>query len=76
VQSTTSTNSAAQSAADAAAKAQQDHDNALVLGTLAAAIGSVEQGLSTLTLSAIKKKQSATSSLPKKSKLKKLTQKK
>jgi len=76
VQSTTSTNSAAQSAADAAAKAQQDHDNALVLGTLAAAIGSVEQGLSTLTLSAIKRKQSATSSLPKKSKLKKLTQKK
>jgi uncharacterized delta-60 repeat protein len=36
----------------AAAKAQQDHDTALALGTLALAIGSVESGLSTLTLAA------------------------
>jgi len=41
-------------AAAAAAKAQQDHDTALALGTLALAIGTVESGLSTLTLAATK----------------------
>jgi hypothetical protein len=48
---TTPTAAAAEQAA-AAAKAQQDHDTALALGTLALAIGSVESGLSTLTLAA------------------------
>jgi hypothetical protein len=45
---------AAEDAAAAAAKAQQDHDTALALGTLALAIGTVESGLSTLTLAATK----------------------
>ena len=55
-------------AAAAAAKAQQDHDTALALGTLALAIGSVESGLSTLTLAATKGVHPQTAPSKKKSK--------
>jgi hypothetical protein len=53
---------AAAARAAAEAKAQQDHDAAVVLGTLAMAIGSLESGLSTLTLAATHQSLSATPS--------------
>jgi hypothetical protein len=58
----------ADAAAAAAAKAQQDHDTALALGTLALAIGTVESGLSTLTLAATKGVHPQTAPSKKKSK--------
>jgi hypothetical protein len=49
----TSTSNSAQAAADAAAQVQKDKDTANVLGTLVLAIGSIQQGLATITRAAI-----------------------
>jgi len=48
-----STSNSAQAAADAAAQVQKDKDTANVLGTLVLAIGSIQQGLATITRAAI-----------------------
>ena len=61
--------------AAAAAKAKQDQDTALVLGTLALAIGSIESGLSTLTVAATQKVGVGTHKVSKKLKKKAKTKK-
>ena len=62
--------------AAAAAKAQQDRDTALTLGTLALAIGSVESGLTTLTLTATRKTATSKSAIKNKKSVKKVVKKK
>ena len=62
--------------ATAAAKAQQDHDNALALGIIALGIGAVEQGLSTLTLTATKKVATSKTTVKSKKPVKKVVKKK
>ena len=60
----------------AAAKAQQDRDTALALGTLAVGIGSVESGLTTLTLAATRKRAVSKSAVKNTKPLKKVVKKK
>jgi len=67
---------AADAQAAASAKAQQDHDNALALGIIALGIGAVEQGLSTLTLTATKKTATSKSAIKNTKPVKKVVKKK
>ena len=66
---------AAKAAEDAAAAAKAMQDQALVLGTLALAIGSIESGLSTLTVAATQKQGVGTHKVSKKLKKKAKTKK-
>jgi len=67
---------AAAAQAAATAKAQQDRDTALALGTLAVAIGSVESGLTTLTLAATRKTATSKSAIKNTKPVKKVVKKK